>query len=197
MHDATDLFRGAILSTLGAAPDLISIAAGGDTRLATLQAALTATTIDKLFVLSNRAGGVFAAPTELQLQNNDVPYGGERFTDRHGVFPCLQTPTRAFAAATAGYRVRFRIGHGRVRGVQFIEQFPVEVAAARGHEIDDRHANAFFEQSLALVHKGLAALGAIFIGRADEFDRRDELEFVESIVDANLVFRGNGYFRFE
>ena len=69
----------------GVAPDLITVAVAGDVRLATLQAAMTATTNtgkDKLFTLSNLAGGLFAAPAEQKLQNNDVPYGGERITDR-------------------------------------------------------------------------------------------------------------------
>ena len=69
----------------GVAPDLITIPAALDNRLATLQAALTATTntgLDKLFVLNNLAGGVFTAPAETDLQNNDVPYGGKRPTDR-------------------------------------------------------------------------------------------------------------------
>ena len=68
----------------GAPPDLLTIAAGADVRLATLQAALTATTnagVDKLFVLKNIAGAVIGKPAETKLQNNDVPYGGERLTD--------------------------------------------------------------------------------------------------------------------
>jgi hypothetical protein len=71
----------------GAPPDLLTIATGADVRLATLQAALTATTgtpagVDKLYVLKNIAGGLFKAPTEQKLQNNDVPYGGVVVTDR-------------------------------------------------------------------------------------------------------------------
>lgn len=66
----------------GTPPDLLTIAAGGDTRLATLQAAMTATGAAKLFTLSNLAGGLFAAPSEQKLSNNDVAYGGERITDR-------------------------------------------------------------------------------------------------------------------
>lgn len=68
----------------GAAPDLITVAAT-DTRLATLQAAMTATTnagLDKVFVLKNIAGGLFKAPSEQKLSNNDVPYGGVKITDR-------------------------------------------------------------------------------------------------------------------
>ena len=69
----------------GAAPDLLTIASGGDVRLATLQAAMAATTntgLDKLFVLKNIAGGLFKAPAEQKLSNNDVPYGGVKITDR-------------------------------------------------------------------------------------------------------------------
>jgi hypothetical protein len=53
-----------------------------DTRLATLQAALTATGPDKLFILKNLAGGTVPAPTDTTLSGNDVPYGGTRITDR-------------------------------------------------------------------------------------------------------------------
>ena len=71
----------------GVAPDLLTIGATSDTRLATLQAAMTATTgtpagVDKLFVLKNIAGGLFKAPAEQKLSNNDVPYGGVKITDR-------------------------------------------------------------------------------------------------------------------
>lgn len=66
----------------GDAPDLITVAAGGDTRLATLQAAMTATGVDKVFALKNLAGGTIPAATDTTLSGNDVPYGGTRITDR-------------------------------------------------------------------------------------------------------------------
>lgn len=71
----------------GTAPDLLTIGAVTDTRLATLQAAMTATTgtpagVDKLYVLKNLAGGLFKAPAEQKLSNNDVAYGGVKITDR-------------------------------------------------------------------------------------------------------------------
>jgi len=68
----------------GVAPDLITVGTP-DTRLATLQAALTATSnggADKLFVIKNLAGGTVPAPTDTTLSGNDVPYGGTRITDR-------------------------------------------------------------------------------------------------------------------
>lgn len=70
----------------GTPPDLISIPPdSADIRLATLQAAMTAVANggrDKLYTLSNLAGGLFTAPADQKLSNNDVPYGGERITDR-------------------------------------------------------------------------------------------------------------------
>jgi hypothetical protein len=67
----------------GTAPDLTTIpTTGGDTRLAALQAGLTATDEDKLFILKNLAGATVPAATDTTLSGNDVPYGGTRITDR-------------------------------------------------------------------------------------------------------------------
>lgn len=69
--------------TAGVAPDLTTVpATGADTRLAALQAALTATGADKVYALKNLAGTVVPASADTVLQNNDVPYGGQRITDR-------------------------------------------------------------------------------------------------------------------
>lgn len=65
----------------GDAPDLVTVATP-DVRLATLQAALSATGVDKVFILKNLAGGTVPAPTDTTLSGNDVPYGGTRITDR-------------------------------------------------------------------------------------------------------------------
>jgi hypothetical protein len=67
----------------GNIPELVKIASSGsDIRLATLQAGLTATDENKLFVIKNLAGGTVPAPADTTLSGNDVPYGGTRITDR-------------------------------------------------------------------------------------------------------------------
>lgn len=65
----------------GTAPDLTTVATT-DGRLALIQAGLTATGVDKLFILKNLAGATVPAATDTTLSGNDVPYGGTRITDR-------------------------------------------------------------------------------------------------------------------
>jgi hypothetical protein len=67
----------------GTPPDLITVAEGGDTRLARLQAALSLPDgdVNKLYVIKNLAGGTVPARADTTLSGNDVPYGGTRITD--------------------------------------------------------------------------------------------------------------------
>lgn len=66
----------------GTPPDLITVGTP-DTRLATLQAALSLpdTDVNKLYVIKNLAGGTVPARADTTLSGNDVPYGGIRITD--------------------------------------------------------------------------------------------------------------------
>jgi hypothetical protein len=67
----------------GTAPDLLTVpATGADPRLGTLQDGLTATGVNKLFILKNIAGATVPAAADTTLSGNDVPYGGTRITDR-------------------------------------------------------------------------------------------------------------------
>lgn len=75
-----------IQSMAGVAPDLTTVPANGtDGRLAALQAAITATDEDKIFVLNNIAGGTLPAATDETISGNDVPRGGTIVTGRERV----------------------------------------------------------------------------------------------------------------
>lgn len=113
----------------------------------------------------------------------------QRLAEREGIAPGLQLPGVAGPRPAAGGGVeRGRlVGQGGVGLAQDVQKVAVQICGACRDKIHDRDTDSILDQRRAFRDEGVAVLGSILVGGADDLDRGHEPTAGPGVVDADLV----------